>query len=119
MPAFRWSTQGKRSPIVRAQPSLTHAPWGGRSSLAASRRTRASRCRPGFSERLQAECAELAPPSTKAGVVRPPEYMPAGAVRHASWLGGAILAKIVFTQNQHMSHYDYDEEGPTAVHRKL
>jgi actin-related protein 7 len=33
-------------------------------------------------------------------------------------VGGAILAKVVFPQNQHVTKGDYDETGPSIVHRK-
>jgi actin-related protein 7 len=44
--------------------------------------------------------------------------MPEGTPSYASWVGGAILAKVVFPQNQHLTKADYDESGPSAIHRK-
>ena len=39
-------------------------------------------------------------------------------MQFASWVGGAIAAKVVFQQNQHITKGDYDERGPFVVHRK-
>lgn len=41
----------------------------------------------------------------------------------SSWVGGAVLAKVVFgqekPQNQHaITRMEYDEAGPSVVHRK-
>ena len=34
-------------------------------------------------------------------------------------LNQAWCLQTVFQQNQHVSKFDYDEIGPTAIHRKL
>ncbi|KAL6508630.1 Actin-related protein 7 [Orobanche gracilis] len=49
---------------------------------------------------------------------RPPDYMPDNLGSYSAWVGGAILAKVVFPQNQHVTRADYDETGPSIVHRK-
>ncbi|KAL9367769.1 hypothetical protein Peur_038968 [Populus x canadensis] len=51
-------------------------------------------------------------------LTRPPEYMPDKLTEYSAWVGGAILAKVVFPQNQHVAKGDYDETGPSIVHRK-
>lgn len=51
-------------------------------------------------------------------LVQPPEYMPENLPKNSAWMGGAILAKVVFPQNQHITKADYDESGPAIVHRK-
>lgn len=51
-------------------------------------------------------------------VLQAPEYMPEDLTMYSAWVGGAILAKVVFPQNQHMTKADYDETGPSIVHRK-
>ena len=38
---------------------------------------------------------------------------------YAPFIGGAILAKTVFPQNQHVTKYDYHESGPSVVSRRL
>lgn len=49
---------------------------------------------------------------------QPPEYMPENLARNSAWMGGAILAKVVFPQNQHVTKGEYDETGPAIVHKK-
>ncbi|RWW46833.1 hypothetical protein BHE74_00047212 [Ensete ventricosum] len=49
---------------------------------------------------------------------QPPEYMPENLSKNSAWMGGAILAKVVFPQNQHVTKGDYDETGPAIVHKK-
>ena len=44
--------------------------------------------------------------------------MPENLTVYSAWVGGAILAKVVFPQNQHVTKADYDETGPSVVHRK-
>jgi len=44
--------------------------------------------------------------------------MPENLTVCSAWVGGAILAKVVFPQNQHITKADYDETGPSIVHRK-
>lgn len=53
-----------------------------------------------------------------SGLLQPPEYMPENLTTYSAWVGGAILAKVVFPQNQHVTKADYDETGPSIVHRK-
>lgn len=50
--------------------------------------------------------------------LQPPEYMPENLSKFSAWVGGAIIAKVVFPQNQHVTKADYDETGPSIVHRK-
>ncbi|KAK9111454.1 hypothetical protein Scep_018973 [Stephania cephalantha] len=71
----------------------------------------------GFEERFQKE-AYLCSSSIRPSLVKPPEYMPENMIKNSAWLGGAILAKVVFPQNQHVTKGDYDETGPSVVHRK-
>ncbi|KAM0924833.1 hypothetical protein ACQ4PT_004741 [Festuca glaucescens] len=71
----------------------------------------------GFEDRFQRE-ANLSASAIRPSLVKPPEYMPENLPRHSAWLGGAILAKVVFPQNQHVTKGDYDETGPSIVHKK-
>ena len=50
--------------------------------------------------------------------LQPAEYMPDSSVQNAAWMGGAILAKVVFAQSQQVTRTDYDEWGPAIVHKK-
>jgi actin-related protein len=77
--------------------------------------------------------------SAEQTIVQSPEYMPENTLRYVSYavvqrpavltrcplrsyapfIGGAILAKTVFPQNQHVTKYDYHESGPSIVSRRL
>ncbi|MBA0680336.1 hypothetical protein Goari_012041, partial [Gossypium aridum] len=71
----------------------------------------------GFESRFQKE-ASLCSSAIRPSLVKPPEYMPENLSVYSAWVGGAILAKVVFPQNQHVTKADYDETGPSVVHRK-
>ncbi|GAV86062.1 Actin domain-containing protein [Cephalotus follicularis] len=71
----------------------------------------------GFEDRFQKE-AGLSSSAIRPLLVKPPEYMPENLNMYSAWVGGAILAKVVFPQNQHVTKADYDETGPSIVHRK-
>ncbi|GJN20751.1 hypothetical protein PR202_gb08168 [Eleusine coracana subsp. coracana] len=71
----------------------------------------------GFEDRFQGE-ANLSASAIRPTLVKPPEYMPENLAKHSAWLGGAILAKVVFPQNQHVTKGEYDETGPSIVHKK-
>ncbi|KOM42463.1 hypothetical protein LR48_Vigan05g006700 [Vigna angularis] len=71
----------------------------------------------GFEERFQKE-SSLSSSAIRPTLVKPPEYMPENLTVYSAWVGGAILAKVVFPQNQHVTKADYDETGPSIVHRK-
>ncbi|KAL4601049.1 hypothetical protein ACB092_11G243600 [Castanea dentata] len=72
---------------------------------------------PGFEDRFQKE-ASLCSSAVRPALVKAPEYMPENLTVCSAWVGGAILAKVVFPQNQHITKADYDETGPSIVHRK-
>ncbi|XP_010523673.1 PREDICTED: actin-related protein 7 isoform X2 [Tarenaya hassleriana] len=71
----------------------------------------------GFEARFQKE-SNLCSSAIRPALVKPPEYMPENLALYSAWVGGAILAKVVFPQNQHVTKADYDETGPSVVHRK-
>ncbi|XP_071698514.1 actin-related protein 7-like [Rutidosis leptorrhynchoides] len=71
----------------------------------------------GFEDRFQRE-ASLCSSSVRPSLVKAPDYMPENLSMCSAWVGGAILAKVVFPQNQHITKSDYDESGPSVVHRK-
>ena len=73
--------------------------------------------RAGFGERVARDLEDALPPSAKPMVAHAPEHVPASAAGNAAWVGGAILAKAVFPQNQHVSRIEYQENGPAAVTR--
>jgi len=66
----------------------------------------------GIGERMTKELTALAPSSVKIRVVAPPER------KYAVWIGGSILSSLSTFQQMWISKGEYDESGPTIVHRK-
>ena len=62
---------------------------------------------PGFSERIQKEIVNLAPPKSNVKVVCPPER------KYSTWIGGTILSSI--QRSNWIGRAQYDEEGPSVV----
>jgi len=62
--------------------------------------------------RLQKELSTLAPPSVKIKVVAPPER------KYSVWIGGSILSSLSTFQQMWITKEEYDESGPSIVHRK-
>ena len=67
---------------------------------------------PHIDERLNKEMTALAPSSIKIRVVAPPER------KYSVWIGGSILASLSTFQQMWISKQEYDESGPSIVHRK-
>jgi actin beta/gamma 1 len=67
---------------------------------------------PGIGERLTRELAALAPSTVKVRVVAPPER------KYSVWIGGSILSSLSTFQQMWISKDEYDESGPSIVHRK-
>ena len=67
---------------------------------------------PGIDSRLTKELTALAPSSVKIKVVAPPER------KYSVWIGGSILSSLSTFQNMWISKSEYEESGPTIVHRK-
>jgi len=67
---------------------------------------------PGIAERMNKEVTALAPQSMKVKVVAPPER------KFSVWIGGSILSSLSTFQQMWISKQEYDESGPTIVHRK-
>ncbi|KAK3253619.1 Actin-related protein 7 [Cymbomonas tetramitiformis] len=70
----------------------------------------------GLDSRFQDELNQLAP--RPVSLAKPPEYLPEDTLKYSAWTGGAILAKVVFPQNQFVTRFDYDEYGPMIMHKK-
>jgi len=66
----------------------------------------------GIAERLTKEIVALAPSTMKIKVVAPPER------KYSVWIGGSILASLSTFQQMWISKNEYDEAGPSIVHRK-
>jgi actin-related protein len=67
---------------------------------------------PGIPERLSKELTSLAPSSMKIKVVAPPER------KFSVWIGGSILSSLSTFQAMWITRSEYDESGPSIVHRK-
>ncbi len=67
---------------------------------------------PGMADRMQKEITALAPSAMKVRIVAPPER------KYAVWIGGSILSSLSTFQTMWISKEEYDEEGPSIVHRK-
>lgn len=66
----------------------------------------------GLPERMQKEITALAPSTMKVKVIAPPER------KYSVWIGGSILASLSTFQQMWISKQEYDESGPSIVHRK-
>jgi len=66
----------------------------------------------GIADRMQKEIVALAPPSMKIKIVAPPER------KYSVWIGGSILSSLSTFQQMWISKQEYDESGPSIVHRK-
>eukprot|EP00746_Dinoflagellata_sp_MGD_P158992 gnl/MRDRNA2_/MRDRNA2_86610_c1_seq8.p1 gnl/MRDRNA2_/MRDRNA2_86610_c1~~gnl/MRDRNA2_/MRDRNA2_86610_c1_seq8.p1 ORF type:complete len:378 (+),score=70.71 gnl/MRDRNA2_/MRDRNA2_86610_c1_seq8:79-1212(+) len=66
----------------------------------------------GIGERMTKELTELAPSTMKIKVIAPPER------KYSVWIGGSILSSLSTFQQMWISKQEYDESGPTIVHRK-
>jgi len=66
----------------------------------------------GIADRMQKEIVALAPPTMKIKIIAPPER------KYSVWIGGSILASLSTFQQMWISKQEYDESGPSIVHRK-
>ncbi|KAF9435388.1 hypothetical protein BGZ76_006395 [Entomortierella beljakovae] len=66
----------------------------------------------GFADRLKSELSLFAPGSVKVNVINTPER------NYASWIGGASITANADTGAIWISRAEYNEVGPTIVHRK-
>jgi len=66
----------------------------------------------GIPERLEKEIKQLAPQGMDIKVIAPPER------KYSVWIGGSILASLSTFEEMWVTKEEYDESGPTIVHRK-
>ncbi|KAL3899208.1 MAG: hypothetical protein SGPRY_012684 [Prymnesium sp.] len=66
----------------------------------------------GIVDRMSKEITALAPASMKVKIIAPPER------KYSVWIGGSILASLSSSQQIWISKQEYDESGPSIVHRK-
>jgi len=67
---------------------------------------------PGLPERLEKEIKALAPATQKIKIIAPPER------KYSVWIGGSILASLSTFEQMWIFKEEYDESGPSIVHRK-
>ena len=67
---------------------------------------------PGITDRMQKEITALAPQIMKIKIIAPPEC------KYSVWIGGSILASLSTFRQMWISKQEYDESGPSIVHRK-
>ncbi|KAK2114611.1 hypothetical protein P7K49_008877 [Saguinus oedipus] len=67
---------------------------------------------PGIADRMQKEITALAPSTMKIKIIAPPER------KYSVWIGGSNLASLSTFQQMWISKQEYDESGPSIVHRK-
>ncbi|XP_030837894.1 actin-5 [Strongylocentrotus purpuratus] len=67
---------------------------------------------PGFQERLQKELSAMFPQKAKVRVNAPPER------KYTVWIGGSILASLSNFKESWITKKEYDEHGPSVVHKK-
>ncbi|XP_072193442.1 actin, alpha skeletal muscle B-like isoform X2 [Excalfactoria chinensis] len=67
---------------------------------------------PGIGDRMQKEITALAPSTMKIKMIAPPER------KYSVWIGGSILASLSTFQQMWISRDEYEEAGPSIVHRK-
>ena len=66
----------------------------------------------GIADRMQKEISALAPPTMKIKIIAPPER------KYSVWIGGSILASLSTFEDMWVTKQEYDESGPSIVHRK-
>ncbi|KAK3102959.1 hypothetical protein FSP39_015277 [Pinctada imbricata] len=67
---------------------------------------------PGIGDRMKREMESVCPSSMKVKVVAAPER------KYSVWIGGSILGSLSTFQQMWVSKQEYDECGPSIIHRK-
>jgi actin-related protein len=67
---------------------------------------------PGMGERMAKELTMLAPSTMRIKVIAPPER------KYSVWIGGAVVASLSTFEQMWITKQEYDESGPSIVHRK-
>jgi actin-related protein len=66
----------------------------------------------GIAERMQKEIKAQAPESMTIKIIAPPER------KYSVWIGGSILSSLSTFEEMWINKAEYDEAGPSIVHRK-
>jgi actin-related protein len=67
---------------------------------------------PGIADRMDKEIVALAPNTMKVKIVAPVER------KYSVWIGGSILASLSTFQQMWITKEEYNDSGPSIVHRK-
>lgn len=67
---------------------------------------------PGITERMTKELTALVPQGKKVKVIAPNER------KYSVWIGGSILGSLSSFQQMWITKSEYEEAGPSIVHRK-
>ncbi len=67
---------------------------------------------PGIADRMNKDLTALAPTSMRIKIIAPPER------KYSVWIGGSILGSLSTFQQMWITKQEYDEAGPSIVHRK-
>lgn len=67
---------------------------------------------PGIAERIEKDVTAFAPPTMKVKVIASEER------KYAVWIGGSILASLATFPQMVITKEEFDEAGPSIVHRK-
>ena len=67
---------------------------------------------PQIEERLHSEMVSLSPARRDVKVIAPPER------KYSVWIGGSILASLSTFQNMWITRAEYEESGPSIVHKR-
>ncbi|XP_049369093.1 actin-104-like isoform X1 [Solanum verrucosum] len=67
---------------------------------------------PGLAERMSKDITALAPRGMKIEVIAPPER------KYSTWIGGSILASVNTFKRMLITKGEYDEYGPSIVHKR-
>ncbi|CAF3627265.1 unnamed protein product [Rotaria sp. Silwood2] len=66
----------------------------------------------GITDRMGKEIKTLAPSTMKVKIMAPYER------KYAVWIGGSVLSSLSTFGSMWISKHEYDESGPSIVHRK-
>ena len=66
----------------------------------------------GIADRMEKELKDLAPSAMKIRIIAPPER------KCSVWIGGSILSSLTTFADMWVTKQEYDESGPSIIHRK-
>ena len=66
----------------------------------------------GIADRMEKELKNVVPSAMKVRIIAPPER------KYAVWIGGSILSSLSTFENMWITKSEYDEAGPSIVHRR-